>query len=185
MTTAALAHPPGLHDPSTPNAPGTAASTSVCSGPYHGTSTDTSTESPPLKQRDDTSSPHQGCFPEITGSLCPPPAPNYATLTVQRTPTATVTTDGIIAGAAAGISSFSTNTAQSPTVSTPQLASTATTQPADTKSEHVFLHEGYDSGQWRDYLILNQDTNNCFQGICYYALRCFFKALFNLGLTYL
>ncbi|XP_053373935.1 uncharacterized protein LOC128546702 [Mercenaria mercenaria] len=75
----------------------------------------------------------QGCYPDFTGSSCPPPAPTYATLTVRRTPTATVTTDGIIAGAAAaaGIPSFSTTIVQSPTVSTPQMASTPTTQPAD------------------------------------------------------
>lgn len=75
----------------------------------------------------------QGYYPDFNGSSCPPPAPTYATLTVRRTPTATVTTDGIIAGAAAaaGIPSFSTTTVQSPSVSTPQMASTPTTQPAD------------------------------------------------------
>lgn len=76
----------------------------------------------------------QGCYPDFNGSSCPPPAPTYATLTARRTPTATVTTDGIIAGAAAaaGIPSFSTTTVQSPTVSTPQMASAPTNQPADT-----------------------------------------------------
>lgn len=74
----------------------------------------------------------QSCYPDFNGSSCPPPAPTYATLTARRTPTATVTTDGIIAGAAAaGIPSFSTTTVQSPTVSTPQMASAPTTQPAD------------------------------------------------------
>lgn len=63
----------------------------------------------------------QGCYPDFNGSSCPPPAPTDATLTVRRTSTATVTTDGIIAGAAAaaGIPSFSTTTVQSPIVSTP------------------------------------------------------------------
>lgn len=41
-----LPYPPGLHDPSTPNAQGTAAATTVCPGPRHGPSTGTATESP-------------------------------------------------------------------------------------------------------------------------------------------
>ena len=100
----------------------------------------------------------QDCYPDFTGPSIPPPAPNYATLTVRRTPTATVTIDGIIAGAAAaGIPSFSTNIVQSPTVSTTQMASTPTTQPADaSQNMSSFMRDM----MCRDYLILNQDTKN-------------------------
>ena len=90
----------------------------------------------------------QGCYPDFTGSSCPPPAPTYATLTVRRTRTATVITDGIIAGAAAaGIPSFSTTTVQSPTVSTPQMASTPTTQPADaSQNMYSFIRDMIQDG---------------------------------------
>jgi hypothetical protein len=54
----------------------------------------------------------QGCYPDFTGSLCSLPDPTYAIQTVRRTPIATVTTLGIITGAAsaAGILSLSSAT---------------------------------------------------------------------------
>lgn len=51
------------------------------------------------------------------------------------------------------------------------------------KPEHVFVYEAYDSGRYQDYLILNQDTKNCFREFVIMAIfKWFLIKEFNLKL---